>query len=99
MFRLIMTWNVRQGKETEYLEFITHDFVRLIMGMGFHPLDAWYTVWGEGPQVIASGVTKELKTVEEALQSEEWNKLRDALAEFVVDFRYKVVEASGGFQI
>ena len=99
MFRLIMTWNIRQGKETEYLEFITQDFVRLIVSMGFHPLDAWYTVWGEGPQVMASGVTKDLQTVEEALQSDDWKKLRDGLDEFVINFGYKVVEASGGFQL
>jgi hypothetical protein len=37
--------------------------------------------------------------MEKALRSEDWRKLLDKLNEFVVDLRYKVVEASGGFQL
>ena len=99
MVKLIMTWSIRQGKETEYVEFLTHDFVRLVMSIGFHPLDAWYSVWGHGPQVIAGGVAKDLQTMDEALSSDQWKQLRDRLQEYVVDFDFKVVEATRGFQI
>jgi len=99
MVKLIMTWNIRQGKENEYVEFLTHDFIRLVMGMGFHPLDAWYSVWGHGPQVIAGGVAKDLKTMEEALASDQWKTLQTRLQEYVVDMEYKVVEATRGFQL
>ena len=97
--KLVMTWNIRTGKETAYIEFLTRDFISSIMGMGFHPFEAWYAVWGRGPQVIASGVTQDLATMEKALASDEWKKLQENLQELVVDFRYKVVEASGGFQL
>ena len=99
MVKLIMTWNIRQGKENEYVEFLTHDFIRLLMGLGFHPLDAWYSVWGHGPQVIAGGMTRDLKTMEEALASEQWKTLQTRLREYVVDLEYKVVEATRGFQL
>jgi hypothetical protein len=99
MVKLIMSWNIRQGKESEYVEFLTHDFIRLVMGLGFHPLDAWYSVWGHGPQVIAGGVAKDLKTMEDALASENWKNLQKRLDEYVVDFDYKVVEATRGFQL
>lgn len=99
MVKLIMTWNIREGKETEYLEFLTRDFTKAIIAMGIQPTDAWYSVWGEGPQVLAGGVTQDLETMEQALASEEWKKLRERLDELVVNLKYKVVEAQGGFQL
>ena len=99
MIKLIMTWNIREGKESAYIEFLTRDFISSIMSMGFHPLDAWYAVWGRGPQVIASGATQDLATMEKALASDDWKKLQEKLKELVVDFKYKVVEATDGFQL
>jgi hypothetical protein len=99
MIKLIMTWNIREGRETEYLEFLTQDFTRLIGEMGVQPLDAWYSAWGQGPQVIAGGVTKDLETMEKALETETWKKIQEKIAGFAVDFKCKVVEATGGFQL
>jgi len=99
MIKLIMSWNIREGKETEYLEFLNRDFTKALLGMDIHPTDAWYAVWGQGPQVLASGVTDDMGTMEEALASDEWSKFREKLGEFVVDFKSKVVEASTTFQL
>jgi hypothetical protein len=99
MVKLIMTWNVREGKETEYLEFLTREFTKAILAMGIQPTDAWYAVWGQGPQVLAGGVTDDLETMERALSSDEWKTLRERIAPLVVEFKHKVVESSGGFQL
>lgn len=99
MVKLIMTWNIREGKETEYLEFLTRDFTKSLVSMGIQPTDAWYAVWGKGPQVLAGGTMNSLELMESALASDEWVELQTKLQELVVDFEYKVVEAKGGFQI
>ena len=99
MVKLIMTWNVREGKETEYLEFLTREFTKAIVGMGIQPTDAWYAIWGRGPQVLAGGITEDLDTMTQALASDEWQTFQEKLSELVVDFEYKVVEHKGGFQI
>ncbi|MGI5916136.1 MAG: hypothetical protein ACOX9A_06770 [Anaerolineae bacterium] len=99
MVKLIMTWNIREGKETEYLEFLTRDFTRSIMNMGIQPTDAWYAVWGQGPQVLAGGVADDLDAMKQALNSDEWKEFIEKLQELVVEFKYKVVEYAGGFQI
>ena len=90
---------VKEGKEKDYLDFLTHDFTKAVMSMGIQPTDAWYAVWGRGPQVLAGGVTEELETMEKALTSDEWRDLLAELQGLVVDFSYKVVEAEGGFQL
>jgi len=99
MVKLIMTWSIREGKETEYLEFLNREFVKSIMDMGIQPTDAWYAVWGRGPQVIAGGVADDLETMEKALAGEEWKKLHEKLREFVMELKVKVVESTGGFQL
>ena len=78
MIKLLMTWSIREGKETEYLEFLNREFTRSLMAMNVHPTDAWYAVWGEGPQVLAGGVTEDLETMERALASDEWKEFQES---------------------
>lgn len=99
MVKLIMTWNIREGKETEYLEFLMRDFTKGVGSMGIQATEAWYSVWGHGPQVLAGCVADDLETMEKALASDEWEELREKLEQLVVDLRCKVVEAKGGFQL
>jgi hypothetical protein len=99
MIKIIMTWNIREGKESEYLEFLNREFVKSLVSTGIQPTDAWYAVWGKGPQVLAGGVTEDLETMEKALKSDEWKAFRDRLQELVVDFKFKVVESTAGFQL
>jgi hypothetical protein len=99
MIKLIMTWNVREGKENEYLEFLTRDFAKALLEMGLQPTDAWYAVWGQGPQALAGGVTDDLEAMEKALASDAWRSLQEKLAGIAVDFEHKVVKATGGFQL
>lgn len=99
MIKLIMTWNIREGKEREYLQFLENEFQKTLLEMGVQPTDAWYAVWGQGPQVLAGGVTQDIESMEEALRSEAWASFRSKLADLVTDLQYKVVESTGGFQL
>ena len=99
MVKLIMTWNIRAGKEPEYLNFLTKEFAEAIVAIGIQPTDAWCAVWGRGPQVLAGGVTETLADMERALAGPDWAALVDKLQELVVDFEFKVVQQEGGFQL
>ncbi len=99
MIKLIMTWNIREGKEREYLQFLESEFQKALLEMGLQPTDAWYAVWGQGPQVLAGGVTEDMESMEEALRSETWSAFREKLGDLVTDLECKVVESTGGFQL
>jgi len=99
MFKLIMTWNIREGKEAEYLEFLNRDFVKMLESINIQPTDAWYQVWGHGKQVLAGGATADYETMDKALESETWQTFQEKLLTYVTDFEMKVVEATGGFQL
>ncbi len=99
MVKLIMFWNIREGKEPDYLEFLTQEFAKAIIAMGIQPTDAWYAVWGKGHQVLAGGTAEDLEAMERALASKEWRAFRDRLEQLVTGFDFKVVEQEGGFQL
>lgn len=97
--KLLMTWDIIPGKEQEYFEFVVREFVPGIHGLGIQSTEAWYTTYGEHPQILTGGTTKDLDTMENLLESEEWKTIKDRLLEFVTNFEWKVVNASSGFQM
>lgn len=99
MIKLLMTWDMKDELEHSYLEFMMREFVPGLMRLGIQPTEAWYTVYGSGPQVLSGGVVEDLETMEGILESSEWQDLVGKLEGLVTNFEYKVIEASGGFQL
>ena len=99
MVKLLMTWDIKPGKETAYLEFITREFAPALMKMGIQPTDAWYTVVGNGPQILAGGVAEDLETMGQILEGKEWQELHEKLSSYVINFKKKVVPHTGRFQL
>jgi hypothetical protein len=99
MIKLLMSWNIQPGKESAYMEFITHDFTPALAKLGLQPTEAWYTMAGSGPQVLAAGVAENRETMAKILQSDEWRALEEKLLDYVTDYKYKIVPAAGHFQL
>ena len=97
--KLIMRWDIRPEKESEYFEFLVHEFIPALNKMGIADILVWYTAYGDCEQKLAEGTSESLDQMRTILQSEEWVILTDKLQAFVVDFDLKVVAASRGFQI
>jgi hypothetical protein len=94
-----MTWDIKPGSESDYFEFVVREFAPGIMKMGVQPTEAWYTVFGDGPQILTGAVAEDLQTMQEILASEEWQKLKGKLFEYVTNFDFKIVRATGRFQL
>ena len=99
MYKLLMSWDIRPGKESEYFEFVVQEFGPGLMKLGVKPTDAWYTAYGDEPQILTGGVAEDLESLQEILGSFEWRTLKRKLLTFVTDYRQKVIPASGGFQL
>lgn len=97
--KLIMTWDMVPGQEQEYFEFLVREFVPGLQRLGVEPTEAWYTTYGDGPQMLAGFVAENHEVMQQALETQEWATLRDKLFEFVTNFNSKVVRATGGFQL
>jgi hypothetical protein len=99
MVKLLMCWDIRPGRESEYFEFVVREFAPGIMRLGIQPTEAWYTVYGSGPQILTGGVAEDLPTIQQILVTEEWKQLHEKLMGYVTNFQHKIVAASGRFQI
>ncbi|MCP4541016.1 MAG: hypothetical protein GY832_28095 [Chloroflexi bacterium] len=99
MFKLLMSWNIRPGREDEYFEFVVREFGPGLIKMGVRPTDAWYTQYGNGPQILQGGIMEELEKLQRALASNEWLEMKKKLLVYVTDYNQKIIRASGAFQL
>ncbi|OIO97696.1 MAG: hypothetical protein AUK03_02110 [Anaerolineae bacterium CG2_30_64_16] len=99
MIKLLMSWDIKSGHEQPYFEFVVQEFAPGLMRLGLQPTEAWYTVYGPGHQMLTGAVASDLETMRAILNGDEWRALRDRLQQYVANFGYKVVEASGRFQL
>lgn len=97
--KLLMRWDIRPETESEYFEFLVHEFIPGMTRLGIAEIQVWYTAYGNGEQKLASGVTRSLDQMQEILKSEEWQRLTDKLDNYVDNYSQKVIPATGGFQI
>ena len=74
--KVLLTWNIQSGIEREQFQRI-RIFVSKLSGLGLDLADAWYTAYGDAPQVLlgivaAGGQDDQLQSI---LDSEEWGEL------------------------
>ena len=96
--KVLMTWNIKPGREQEYFGFAVGEFLPKANKMGLDLTDAWVTVYGDQPQILVGAMMPDLKTARELLDSQAWFDLRTQLEDFVDNFTYKLVQAKGNFQ-
>lgn len=97
--KILMRWDIRQEKESEYFEFLVHEFIPALNKLGIADILVWYTAYGDCEQKLAEGTTESVEEMKSILKSEEWVILIDKLENHVVDFDLKVIAATRGFQI
>ncbi len=99
MIKLIMTWDIKPGRESEHFDWAMKTFVPALMELGLQPVDAWYTVHGDAPQILTGVLAEDRETLREALRSPEWDELQEDLMTYVTNYNQKVVKATGSFQL
>jgi hypothetical protein len=99
MVKLLMSWDIKHGQQNEYFEFIVREFVPGIMRLGIQPTEAWYTVYGNGPQILTGGVAEDVQTMSQILGSNDWTELKGKLMEFVTNYQQKIVPHRTRFQL
>jgi NIPSNAP len=97
--KLLMTWDILPGREQEYFEFVVRDFIPGIQRMGMEPSDAWFTMYGSSPQILAAAQMPDMEALKKILDSPDWKELTQRLMEYVEHLDYKVVQARSGFQM
>jgi hypothetical protein len=97
--KLLMTWDILPGREQEYFEFVVRDFIPGMQRLGLEVSDAWFTMYGDHPQIMAAAQMPTLGEINKVLESKEWDDLTKLLLEYVEDLKIKIVPAHAGFQM
>ncbi len=96
--KVIMSWDIKQGREQEYFEFVVRSFMPGVQKLGLALSDAWVTIYGDHPQILVGAVVPGLDRARNIINSEEWEDLNDHLQDFVTNYELKLAPLQGGFQ-
>ena len=96
--KVIMSWDIIQGREQEYFEFVVRSFMPGVQKLGMALSDAWVTIYGDHPQILVGAVVPGLEKAQEIITSEEWFHLNDKLLDYVENYHLKLAPLEGGFQ-
>lgn len=96
--KVIMTWDIVQGREQEYFEFVVRSFMPGVQKLGMALSDAWVTIYGDRPQILVGAVVPGLDKAQEIITSDEWFQLNDKLLDYVENYQLKLAPLEGGFQ-
>lgn len=99
MVKLLMSWDIQSGRESEYFQFIIQEFVPGLLKLGLQPTEVWFTAYGDCPQIQAGGLAPDVAAIQNIMGGPEWQELRDKLEEYVSGYQQKVIAAEGGFQL
>ena len=97
--KLMMSWDILPGREEDYFEFHIRKFVPALEQLGLSLTEAWLTVYGEGPRLMAEAVIPSLQRANSVLGSTDWQDLGLQLEDFVENFEYKIVPARTRWQM
>ena len=97
--KLLMTWDILPGREQDYFEFVVRDFLPDVQSMGLEVSDAWFTMYGNHPQIMATAQMSDMDALQKVLESSDWDALTQRLLDYVENFEFKVVPARSGFQL
>jgi hypothetical protein len=97
--RFIMTYDVRDGKEQDYFEFLVRELAPGLAKLGLQPMENWFTQYGKQPQITLGSVAPDLDTVKAILSSDGWQQLRKSLEEHVTNYKQRVIRMSPHFPL
>ena len=97
--KLLMSWDIKPGREAEYFDFVVREFVPGLQHVGIQPTEAYLTVYGNGSQILTGGIAEDLPTMHQILEGDDWHVLQEKLLALVDNYKQKVVPASGRFQM
>ena len=100
MVKLLMQWDIKMGREQEFSEFVVREFAPKLMQLGVEPSEVLYTMYGEGPQMLAIGAAESHEKLVDILASTKWGELHKKLLTYVTNYHQKIVRDNGrNFQL
>jgi hypothetical protein len=95
MYKVLISYNMQQGKEQECQDYLVNKMAPSLARMGFQFSDVWYTVWGNSPEILGGGEVESLDKARDIFASNTWERLARGMEALTTDFQVRVVRAEG----
>jgi len=95
-YQMILTWDIRPGREQEYSEFINNRFAPSLVEIGLPPTDVFYTAYGKASQIMVILEVPNQATLKRAIDSERWTQMKGDLLDLIDNYNERVIEAGMG---
>ena len=92
--RLILTWNIRPGREQEYSMFVNDRLAPGLVEIGLPPHDVYYTTYGRVPQIMVVLEVPNPDVLQQAIATPQWKELKQELLAYIEDYQEKIVKAN-----
>jgi hypothetical protein len=99
MVKLLMSWDIKDGQDAAYFEFMVREWVPGITRLGLQPTEAWFTLYGDCPQVLTGGIAEDIESMQQIIHSDDWKNLHNRLIDYVSSYQQKIVPATGTLQL
>lgn len=96
--KLVISYNMKPGMEEACHRYIVQELGSMLNEYGFRFTDAWYTAWGNGPQMMGGGLLDSPDVARELLLSKAWRDVIAGLDAYVDDFSVKLIQPAKSFQ-
>ncbi len=95
-FQMILTWDIRPGREQEYSEFINNRLAPGLVEIGLPPSDVFYTAYGKAPQIMVILDVPNQETLKKAVGTKRFANLKQDLMELIDNYDERLIEAKTG---
>ncbi|GAC1548897.1 MAG: hypothetical protein NVS2B7_24960 [Herpetosiphon sp.] len=97
--KVIMTWNIKEGKQQEYIEFAVGELGPSLNGLGMQISEVWYTIAGDNPEMVVLGVMANKTQAQRLFNGDEWRALETTLEQYVENIKVKFRAPHAPFQM
>lgn len=89
------SWDISQGKDFEYSQFIVDTYLPEMAEMGLIPVGGYYVEVGFGPRIVAVFSVNETEEVLKTIAAKRFKDLLSRLKVIVVNYRGSILEPTG----
>ena len=89
------SWDIIQGKDVEYTQFIVDTYLPEMAEMGLIPVGGYYVEVGFGPRIVAVFSVNETEEVLKTIAGKRFKDLLRLLKTIVMNYRGSVLEPTG----
>ncbi len=90
-----LSWDIIQGKEDAYAQFVTTTMLPRMAVIGLEPVGGYYVEVGSGPRIIGVHRAGNTETLCRTIASAEFKEIARQVKSFVYNYRNAILEPTG----